>query len=250
MIVFLTFILLVALTLAVKATRRAALARKAQDWVLDVAGLMVQGVMIPILQITLVYWLFSLLLLPAKGSLEVSPVIAFLLNFIVVDYFYYWNHRLLHGKTLWDTHAVHHTAEHLDVLITSRNTVWTSLLIVYVWANGLFIFLLKDPRAFILSASITASLDLWRHTSFFFRPNSARHRTLALFLITPNEHAWHHSADRPNQNFGANLAIWDRLHGTYYNPGVLPQRFGIPSRLTVKRKLFFPFAMRKAGEVR
>ncbi len=47
-----------------------------------------------------------------------------------------------------------------------------SLLIVDPWVNGLLIFLLKDPRAFILSASITASLDLWRHTSFFFTPAS------------------------------------------------------------------------------
>jgi sterol desaturase/sphingolipid hydroxylase (fatty acid hydroxylase superfamily) len=241
MIVFATFALLAALTFAVKASRRATFARKAQDWMLDMAGLIAQGVGIPILQITFVFGLFSRVLPQARGALEISPIIAFLLNFIVVDYLYYWNHRLLHGKSLWDTHAVHHTPEHLDLFITSRNTLWTSLLIVYVWANGLLIFLLKDPRAFLLSVSITASLDLWRHTSFFFQPNVFLHRIVAFCLITPNEHAWHHSSAKPNKNFGANLSIWDRLHGTYYSPASLPEHFGIPSNLDLKRKLFYPF---------
>jgi sterol desaturase/sphingolipid hydroxylase (fatty acid hydroxylase superfamily) len=193
MVVLASFIILAALTFAVKESRRAALAREAQDWMLDAAGLLVQGIIIPIVQITIIYWLFLRLLPQLKGALEISPGLAFLLNFVVVDYLYYWNHRLLHGKKLWDTHAVHHTAESLDLFITSRNTLWTSLLIVYVWANGFFIFLLQDPRPFILSASITASLDLWRHTSFFFTPDSFAHRAAALLLITPNEHATNHT---------------------------------------------------------
>jgi sterol desaturase/sphingolipid hydroxylase (fatty acid hydroxylase superfamily) len=241
MIIFASFIILATLTFIIKGVRRVVLARNSKDWMIDAAGLLVQGIAVPFLQITLIYWLFSLLLPQAKGSIEVSPVLSFLLNFIFVDYLYYWNHRLLHGKTLWSAHAVHHTAEHLDLFITSRNTLWTSLLIVYLWMNGLFIFLLKDPQAFILSASITASLDLWRHTSFFFTPNSLAHCTLATLLITPNEHAWHHSSKQSGKNFGANLSLWDRLHGTYYSPAKLPQALGIPLNLNVTRKLLFPF---------
>lgn len=241
MIIFATFIILAALTFTGKELRQAALARNRQDWLLDAAGLLVQGVAIPFLQITFIYWLFSMLLPQTKGSLAVSPWFAFLLNFVVVDYFYYWNHRLLHRKTLWQAHAVHHTAESLDLFITSRNTLWTSLLIVYVWMNGFFIFLLQDPRAFILSASITASLDLWRHTSFFFTPGSFAHRALAILLITPNEHAWHHSSNQSSKNFGANLSLWDRLHGTFYSPAQRPQALGIPTNLSLSRKLLFPF---------
>jgi sterol desaturase/sphingolipid hydroxylase (fatty acid hydroxylase superfamily) len=241
MIILVSFIFLTALSFLVQAVRRQVLARNGRDWVLDASGLLIQGIAIPFLQITFIYGLLSLFLPQAKGALAVSPWLAFLLNFVFVDYLYYWNHRLLHGKTLWKTHAVHHTAEHLDLFITSRNTLWTSLLIVYLWANGLFIFLLKDPRAFILSASITASLDLWRHTSFYFTPASRAHRLLAMFLITPNEHAWHHSRNQPNKNFGANLSFWDKLHGTYYSPAKLPQSMGIPLNLNVTRMLLFPF---------
>jgi sterol desaturase/sphingolipid hydroxylase (fatty acid hydroxylase superfamily) len=158
-----------------------------------------------------------------------------------VDYLYYWNHRALHTQALWKTHAVHHTPEHADVFITSRNTLWTPLLLVYLWANGLMIFLLKDPVPFLLAASITASLDLWRHTTFITAPGSVLHRALAGLLVTPNEHLWHHSRERAGCNFGANLSLWDRLHGTYYSPTARPARLGIPVRLALSRKLLFPF---------
>jgi sterol desaturase/sphingolipid hydroxylase (fatty acid hydroxylase superfamily) len=250
MIVLASFLILAAMTFAVRKTRQAALGRSGGEWLLDAVGLMVQGIVIPLLQTTLIYGLFSLILPQAKGTLDVHPLVAFLLNFVAIDYLYYWNHRLLHSRKLWDTHAVHHTAERMDLFITSRNTLWSSLLIVYVWVNGFFIFLLKNPRAFILSVAITASLDLWRHTAFTFKPDSRLHQAMAFLFITPNEHAWHHSTNKPNKNFGANLSIWDKLHGSYFSPAQLPKALGIPTSLTLTRKLLFPFQTRKAADSR
>ena len=242
MLVFAAFLILTVITFAVKESRRAMMSRDSSLWLLDMSGLLVQGILIPVLQTTLVYSLFSILLPQAKGLLDLHPVAAFLLNFVVVDYLYYWNHRLLHGKTFWQTHAVHHTAEHLDLFITSRNTLWTSLLIVYVWTNGFFIFLLRDPRAYILAVSLTASLDLWRHTTLGFKRDSLLYHSIAPLFITPHEHAWHHSRTKPGCNFGANLSLWDKLHGTYYNPATLPQKLGIPTSLNLTRKLLFPYS--------
>lgn len=243
MIVFVSFLALTALTFSMRASRAAALSRTASDWVLDVSGLIAQGVLIPVLQASLVYGLLNIIVPSARGSLDLSWSAGFLLNFVAVDYLYYWNHRLLHSKWLWSAHAVHHTAVSADVFITSRNTLWSPLLIVYVWANGLFIFLLKDPSPFILSASITAGLDLWRHTGFAPQPGTWPHRAAALLLITPNEHMWHHSSDQPDRNLGANLSIWDRIHATYYSPASRPESLGIPLSMDLKRKLVFPFRM-------
>lgn len=240
-IVFVTFLLLAAITLAARRTRRAALGRGAADWLLDGAGLIMQGVVVPLVQIALVYTLLNLAVPQARDTLRVPAPAAFLLNFVVVDYLYYWNHRLLHSSRVWAAHAVHHTPSHVDVFVASRNTLWTPLVIVYVWANGLFVFLLDDASAFVLSAAITASLDLWRHTAFGPRPGSLLHRALRPAFITPHEHRWHHSRDRFGCNFGANLALWDRLHGTYYSPDKTPERFGVASALSLPRKLLFPF---------
>lgn len=245
MIVFISFLILAALTFSFRNTRARSLARGVADWVLDGSGLLVQGVAVPALQAGLVYGLLNILTPDANGILNLSWPVTFLLNFVVIDYIYYWNHRLLHSKALWNTHAVHHTPQMADVFITSRNTLWTPLLIVYVWANGAFLFLLKDPYPFLLSASITAGLDMWRHTSFAPGPGSSIHRAIALLLITPNEHMWHHSSDRAERNFGANLSVWDRIHGTYYSPVNRPERLGIPSVMDLKHQLLFPFKHRK-----
>src|ERR1051325_2903041 len=196
MIVLISFWLLASLTLLLERERARALQRNPSEWTLDVAGLLVQGIVVPSLQIALAYGFLNLLAPAAKASLDLSPALAFLLNFVAVDYLYYWNHRALHTQAFWKTHAVHHTTEHADVFITSRNTLWTPLLLVYLCANGLMIFLLKDPVPFLLAASITASLDLWRHTTFITAPGSVLHRALAGLLVTPNEHLWHHSRER------------------------------------------------------
>jgi sterol desaturase/sphingolipid hydroxylase (fatty acid hydroxylase superfamily) len=245
MIVFITFWLLVIMTLALASARRAAFARTPAEWVLDAAGLLVQGAGVPALQITLAYGLMSVVAPSAKGQLAMSPLAAFLLNFVAVDYLYYWNHRLLHTPGFWKTHAVHHTARQADVLITSRNTLWTPLLIVYVWVNGALVYLLADPAPFLLAVGLTASLDLWRHTCFFVAPGARLHRAATLLLITPNEHLWHHSSARPACNFGANFSLWDRLHGTFYSPAHRPSSLGIIVRLSLFRRLLFPFAARQ-----
>lgn len=145
-----------------------------------------------------------------------------MLNFVAVDYLYYWNHRLLHGP-LWRWHAAHHTPRSMDVLITSRNTLWTPALIVYVWANALFLYLLADSRPYLAAVAVSSLLDVWRHSGL---PSPGG--ILGRVLITPGDHAWHHSSRRHDKNFGANLKAWDRLHDTLHEPGRLPDSFGVP----------------------
>src|SRR5690606_34754067 len=134
---------------------------------------------------------------------ELAAALAFLLNFIVVDYLYYWNHRLLHSQFFWPAHAVHHSIESLDAIATSRNTVWSPILIVYLWANGFAVFMLKEPFWFLAGASATAALDLWRHSQIFAKPaTTVPGRLFAKFFITPNDHSWHHSTSHADFNFG------------------------------------------------
>ena len=208
---------------------------------IDLTGLLVQGLAIPILQVAFVVWVLNNIFPFARGSVLMNPVLIFMLNFIVIDYAYYWNHRLLHGKTLWNWHAVHHTAERMDVWVTSRNTLWSPLFIIYLWLNGFFIFVLRDPAPFILSASITAALDIWRHSELSLQKGTLIHLLISSSLITPHEHSWHHSTNKPDCNFGANLNWWDKLHGTYFSPEAVPIRLGVSLPMNIWRKLFYPF---------
>ncbi len=232
----LAFWFLVAVTLA---RGRSLAPRGAPEWALDGIGLIVQGLVVPFLQLGMVFAALAVLAPPWRGALGAPPWVSFLLNFVVVDYAYYWNHRLLHGP-LWRWHAVHHTAEAMDVIVTARNTLWTPLLIVYVWLNGLGAYLLADPAPFLISAALTAGLDMWRHSGAYPQPGEVGRRAyegLSRFVITPEDHAWHHSTDRTDTNFGANLKIWDLWHGTYDGHGEAPRRLGVELAMTAWRKL-------------
>jgi sterol desaturase/sphingolipid hydroxylase (fatty acid hydroxylase superfamily) len=232
MLVFIAFAVLIAATAVLRGWKF--FARSRGEWVVDGAGLIVQGVLVPLIEAFAIVALLTTAAPKLRGSVSMPFALAFLLNFVVIDYAYYWNHRLLHGA-LWRWHIVHHTAPRLDVLVTARNTLWTPLLIVYVWLNGIFLFLLRDPSGFLLGISLTAALDLWRHS-----PHRVP-RPLSWMIITPSDHAWHHSRARTDVNFGANLSIWDRLHGTYATDERSPEVLGVEVPMTAARRLLFPF---------
>lgn len=214
--------------------------RRASEWTLDGSGLLVQGIVVPLLQTTVLYLSLARLAPAWKASIHLSGWAAFLVNFVVIDYAYYWNHRVLHGQVLWRWHAVHHTAREMDVIVTSRNTLGSHFLILYFWINALWMFLLVDPTSYLLAVALTAGLDLWRHSPTYPGKGTLANRLLGTVLITPHEHAWHHSANRTGCNFGANLNWWDKMHGTYYSPPERPARLGIDPGWTFLQRLLWP----------
>ncbi len=240
MLIFTTFVILLTLTAANDNRFSKLCSKSPEDWILDGVGLCFQGIVIPILQITIVYQTYQHLLPNSSGFLNFHPLIAFSLSFVLVDYLYYWNHRLFHTPLLWSIHQVHHTVTEMDVVGTSRNTLWTSFLIIYLWVHPLFIYLLKDPNWYIFGASLTSALDLWRHSKFTPKVNSVMFRYLSPWLILPQDHSWHHSTTI-NGNYGANLKIWDKIHGTYYQSEEIPDSLGIKPNLSLNKKLFTPF---------
>ncbi len=217
--------------------------RSRSSWVLDTIGLFVQGFVIPILQVVVIGKLYGWVLPGWQGAIGLPPVLGFLLNFVAIDYLYYWNHRLLHQPAFWPVHQVHHSVTVMDVLGTSRNTLWTSLLIVYLWGNGLFVYLLDDPTWYLLGMSVTSALDLWRHSRFEVVAGSGWERVLAPWLMLPQDHRWHHGSAAVGNNFGANLKVWDRLHGTDLAGEDVPGNLGVGVDLSLVRQLVFPFRL-------
>lgn len=211
---------------------RAALrARTASDWGMDLANLGVQGWVVPLAAGWVGHVLWTPLL--AGGTLRIGVLGGFVLAFVGVDALYYLNHRLLHR--FWPLHRVHHGAPAMDVWVTSRNTLWATAFVVYPWAHGLFLHLLDTPDGYLLGASATAALDLWRHSGMDVR---------VPLLVTPRHHAWHHSRSAPGVNFGANWIVWDQLFGTAHDPGRMPDAIGIPTGLSTGRALLWPFGAR------
>ncbi|MGI9305080.1 MAG: sterol desaturase family protein [Gammaproteobacteria bacterium] len=224
------------------------------DWVLNLVGFAFQGAVIP-----LCGYLISTLVLPGwlPGGQGVIPwgfLGCFLLNFVVVDLLYYWQHRLFHEVPwLWKFHQCHHASPTLDVWATARNTAVSNFLFVYMLVNPVLGFLCASPEGFFAGAAATASLDLLRHSRIDLRDTAARRLVgpLSLVFVTPREHHQHHNADDVGVNFGANLILWDRMFGTARVGGAYPSRYrvdGVPGPL---QQLFYPVLRSSgAGEAR
>lgn len=202
--------------------RASMFSRRIGEWVVDVTGLLIHGVVVPLVQMLLVAGVLSVLLPSARGSLHVHAGAAFVFNFIIVDYLYYWNHRLLHHPRLWRFHALHHSGPTFDVFATSRNSAITTFLILYVWINGAALYFIAEPAAYAWAIVASNMLDILRHARITAWPDFF---PLNLFT-SPRDHAWHHSHDVHEMNFGGNFNIWDKLHGTYHASDALPDAYG------------------------
>jgi sterol desaturase/sphingolipid hydroxylase (fatty acid hydroxylase superfamily) len=242
MLIFCSFVLLMGFSLLHPLFRGSYLTKPLRDWILDGCGLFCQGVVIPGLQVILVVGFWQKCFPTAQGCLHLDRGLAFVLSFVGVDYLYYWNHRLLHTRIFWPLHRVHHSSTHMDVLCTSRNTLWTSFLILYLWIHGLFLYLLQDPTSYLLGVSFTSVLDLWRHSPWIVPQSSWLYRLSSSWLILPQDHHCHHRQGSLGQLFGANLKIWDQLHSTW-NPDISSAApLGIPVLLPLWKQLLWPFS--------
>lgn len=201
-----------------------------EEWFIDILSLLIQGFFIPLVGAVLWAKILFFCFPQFKGAWNIPFWASFLLAFVFVDYIYYWSHRILHHKKLWHFHIVHHSASEMDVINTSRNSIITHFILPYIWLNGLFIYLLTEPAGYVIAFSITAIMDLWRHSKLY--PEKTNHPLWKLFefiFITPRTHSWHHSTNEFRHFFAANFALWDRLHGTYKSEvdTKFPTRMGI-----------------------
>jgi sterol desaturase/sphingolipid hydroxylase (fatty acid hydroxylase superfamily) len=208
------------------------------DVALNLIGFLMQGAIVPGLG-----YVVSLALLPAvwpaaNGLLGLGFASGFLLNFVAVDFLYYWQHRFFHNPRLWPLHRCHHASGRVDVWATARNSLVTNFLFVYLLVNPILAYLCGSRDGFIVGAALTAALDLVRHSRL------ETPRWVAFVLVTPQLHHMHHDASAPPANFGANFSIWDRLFGTARFDHEWPACCAAPDAPSPPSQLFYPIPIR------
>lgn len=184
---------------------------------------------------------FSLAILPTTGLHW--QIAAGFITLLVIDFFYYWWHRLQHTVPwLWEQHKVHHSDTALNVSTSARHH-WTEFLF-----QGLFITV--PVSVFFALPSVT----VWAVTlgiagwSWFIHMNIRLHLgPLGRVISGPQLHRIHHSClpEHTDRNFAAYTPIWDILFGTYFAPR--PNEYP-PTGLhggerirTVRLALIYPF---------
>ncbi len=134
---------------------------------------------------------------------------------LLCDFLAYWLHRASHRYAfLWRFHAMHHSSERLHALSSARtHPLYVAL------THGLqtlpLLALGVGPELIALHAVFTGVNGLLQHSNA-----DLRYGFLSNIFSTTDLHRWHHSVviDESQKNFGNNLAIWDKVFGTWFKP--------------------------------
>lgn len=147
--------------------------------------------------------------------LGLAPLYSLALGILARSLISYATHVAMHKVPfLWPIHRVHHLDPHLDVSTTARIHPLEALATAPFTVAGVVAFGVP-PVAVLLYEAFDAAMVVITHANV--RLPRWLDRALSLFLVTPDMHRVHHSASQPetDSNYGATLAIWDRLFGTY-----------------------------------
>lgn len=138
-----------------------------------------------------------------------------LISAVLMDMAIYWQHVASHKiPVLWRVHRVHHADRDIDVstgnrfhpieIVLSMLYKFVVILLLGPAALGVFLFeVLLNGSAMFNHANV--ALPQWLD------------KLLRLLFVTPDMHRIHHSwhRDETDSNYGFNLAIWDKIFGTY-----------------------------------
>jgi sterol desaturase/sphingolipid hydroxylase (fatty acid hydroxylase superfamily) len=135
----------------------------------------------------------------------------FVLSFVLVDFIYYWYHRLSHKiKFLWAFHLVHHSSLFMNLTVAYRLNWLSALLTPFVVAP---LVIVGFPFEFVIASfAINLLYQFFLHTEAIGKLGF-----IEGVLATPSAHRVHHGSNDEyiDKNFGGVLIIWDRLFGTY-----------------------------------
>lgn len=145
--------------------------------------------------------------------IALPPAITLAASFVLLDFFTYWTHRLMHKiPLLWRLHALHHSDNDLDVTTTIRHHPGEAL--AQAAFDGTLALLFGfPPQAVLLYGGVVLVVQTFHHGNVLL---PARLRPLNWLLVTPDLHRLHHSViyAENNSNFGNLIPLWDRLFGT------------------------------------
>lgn len=131
--------------------------------------------------------------------------------FLLVDFAYYWAHRMSHEVNLfWGGHVVHHQSEDYNLSVALRQS---SLQVIWTFAFSLPIaFLGFRTVDFALVSAFNTLYQFWIHTETIGKMGWFEY-----IFNTPSHHRVHHGRNPKyiDKNHAGSLIIWDRMFGTF-----------------------------------
>lgn len=152
----------------------------------------------------------------------IGPVPTALTIVFVGDFLGYWRHRAQHSPWLWPAHAIHHSDTRLTWFSLERmhpvdragsmvDTIILATLGFPPWALGANVAV-RHYYGYFIHADVPWTLG-----------------RLGWLMNSPAMHRWHHARDieGSGSNFATVFSVFDRLFGTYYQPGPCDRPLGV-----------------------
>ncbi|HET7462327.1 MAG TPA: sterol desaturase family protein [Longimicrobium sp.] len=145
-------------------------------------------------------------------GVNAAPLASCAAVFVLVDFCYYWSHRLSHEiNVLWAGHVVHHSSEEYNLAVALRQS---SLHGLFTWVFYVPLALAGVPaEMFVTTYALNLLYQFWIHTRAVGRMG----RLTEWVLNTPSHHRVHHGRNPKylDRNHAGALIVWDRLFGTF-----------------------------------
>ena len=148
----------------------------------------------------------------APWGVDTAALVAWASAFVLVDFCYYWSHRLSHEvNLLWAGHVVHHQSEEYNLSVALRQA---SIGKAMTWVFYLPLALIGMPwQLFAVSHGLNLIYQFLIHT----RAVGTMGRLTEWVLNTPSHHRVHHGVNPKYQdkNYAGVFILFDRWFGTF-----------------------------------
>ena len=146
------------------------------------------------------------------ATLRMDSAAAWLGLYLLVEFAYYWHHRLTHRvRWFWATHSVHHSSNEL-MLASALRLGWTGRLGGAIAFFTPLVWVGFPPQAVFGLVAAGLSWQFWLHADWMPRLGP-----LEWVLNTPAHHRVHHASNPEylDCNYGSSLIVFDRLFGSF-----------------------------------
>ncbi|MGB6039975.1 MAG: sterol desaturase family protein [Gordonia sp. (in: high G+C Gram-positive bacteria)] len=158
----------------------------------------------------------------APWQLPANQWYTWAIGFVVLDFLFYWDHRISHRvRLVWATHQAHHSSEYFN-FATALRQKWNNSMAMVMFAP---LVVLGVPPAVVFAVySLNLIYQFWIHTEHI----GTMWKPFEFVMNTPSHHRVHHGSDAEylDRNYGGVFIIWDRMFSSFQKEVQRP-RYGL-----------------------
>ena len=155
---------------------------------------------------------------------------AWILAFVLDDFFYYVFHRAAHRvRWFWASHVIHHSSQHYNLSTALRQT-WTGVFSLSFLFRVPLVFIGFPPAMLLFVGGLNLIYQFWIHTEAIGRMP----KWFEAVMNTPSHHRVHHGVNPRylDANYAGVFIIWDKMFGSF-----VPERDDEPVRYGIVKQL-------------